>query len=95
MANYRHYRIENEGQEPFIHRVKEGSRYLETWLKLMAGPVPAPALTRRSDHILKFRKAGVWIETEFRSQRSDGHEKFGLYHLRSKVTPVSGSEVAA
>ena len=90
MSSYKHFKILNEGSNPFTFKIKDGSRYLETWWKLRAGQVPAPALTRRSDHILKFRQAGVLIETEMRKQADDGRERFGIYHLKSVVTLIPG-----
>lgn len=90
MAKYQHYQIQNGDDAPFSFKVKVGSRFAETWNALLKGPVPAPALTRRSDHILNFRKAGVHIETEFVKQKEEGRQKFGVYHLKSRVIPVTG-----
>ena len=88
------FKISNEGHVPFTITPK--GRILETFDKLRKGPVPAPALTRRSDHIFRLRKLGVQIETEMREQKQEGSERYGVYHLISKVSKVEGNrEVAA
>lgn len=92
MAKYKHFKITNDGDDPFTFKVKAGSRFEETWEKLLRGPVPAPALTRRSDHIFHFRKSGVAIETEFIRQSAEGPEKYGVYHLRSRVERLKDGE---
>jgi hypothetical protein len=89
MSSYKHFKIQNEGSNPFTFKIKAGSRCLETWDKLRSGPVPAPALTRRSDHILHFRQSGVLIETEMRKQPDNSQERFGIYHLKSVVTLIA------
>ncbi len=85
---YLAYEVQNGEGDPFTFRIKANSRYMETFNRLLKGPLPAPALTRRSDHIFVFRKAGLLIETEMREQAKDGNERYGVYHLRSKVRPV-------
>lgn len=85
---YLAYEVQNGEGEPFTFRIKAHSRYMETFTRLLHGPVPAPALTRRSDHIFVFRKAGLIIETEMREQRKNGNERYGVYHLRSKIRPI-------
>ena len=84
------YQIRNGDDAPFIYAVKPGSRIHESLEALRKGPLPAPAYTRRSDHILHLRRAGLLIETEFRQQAEDSEYKFGVYHLKSVVVPVSG-----
>ena len=88
MTKYRQFMIENEGQKPFTFKVKDGSRFHQTWKGLLTGPVPAPSLTRVSAHILTFRQAGVQIETEMRKQKDEGQKRYGVYHLKSKVPPL-------
>jgi len=83
------YQIRNGENPPFIYAVKPGSRIHESLEALRKGPLPAPAYTRRSDHILHLRRAGLLIETEFRQQAEDSEHKFGVYHLKSVVVPVS------
>lgn len=85
------FEVHNEDQEPFT--IVETGRVLETLQALMGGPVKAPAYTRRSDHVFRLRQKGVVIETELRKQKEDGAERYGVYHLKSKVVPVV--EVAA
>ena len=80
------FKITNDGQEPFA--ITPTGRILETFDKLRNCPVPAPALTRRSDHIFRLRKLGVLIETEMREQKQEGSERYGVYHLLSKVSKV-------
>jgi len=80
------FEIRNEGNAPFIIAPK--GKILETFTKLRTGPVPAPALTRRSDHIFRLRKLGVQIKTEMREQKREGSERYGVYHLLSKVSKV-------
>jgi len=83
------YKIQNGDADPFIYSVKPGSRIHESLEALRKGPLPAPAYTRRSDHILHLRRAGLHIETEFKPQREDSEHKYGVYHLKSTVVPVS------
>ncbi len=83
------YQIRNGDNPPFVYAVKPGSRIHESLEALRKGPLPAPAYTRRSDHILHLRRAGLLIETEFRPQAEDSEHKYGVYHLKSVVVPVS------
>ncbi|MGR3702295.1 MAG: hypothetical protein ACU0A4_09425 [Paracoccaceae bacterium] len=83
------YQIRNGDDAPFIYSVKPGTRIHESLEALIKGPLPAPAYTRRSDHILHLRRSGLLIETEFRKQAEDSEHKFGVYHLKSVVVPVS------
>ncbi|MBL4872424.1 MAG: hypothetical protein JKY41_03290 [Rhodobacteraceae bacterium] len=89
--NYTTYKITNEGHKPFTITPK--GRILETFNKLRNGPVLAPALTRRSDHIFRLRKLGVLIETEMREQKQNGSERYGVYHLLSKISKVDEAKV--
>ena len=83
------YQIQNGDNPPFVYAVKPGSRIHQTLEALRKGPVPAPAYTRRSDHVFRMRSEGLLIETEFRQQAEDSEHKFGVYHLKSVVVPVS------
>lgn len=83
------YEIRNGENPPFVYAVKPGSRIHQTLEALRKGPVPAPAYTRRSDHVFRMRSEGILIETEFRQQAEDSEHKFGIYHLKSVVVPVS------
>ncbi len=89
MQNRATYKIQNGDNEPFVFTVKPGSRIHESLEALRRGPLPAPAYTRRSDHILHLRRAGLLIETEIRRQAEDSEYKYGVYHLVSVVLPVS------
>ena len=80
------YKITNEGQKPFAITPK--GRILKTFNNLRNGPVLAPALTRRSDHIFRLRKLGVQIGTEMHKQKQEGSVRYGVYHLLSKVSKV-------
>lgn len=91
MKNRATYKVQNGENEPFIYTVKPGSRIHESLEALRRGPLPAPAYTRRSDHILHLRRAGLLIETEFRKQKEDSEHRYGVYHLKSAVMPVSGA----
>lgn len=89
MTNRATYQIQNGDNPPFVYAVKPGSRIHQTLEALRKGPVPAPAYTRRSDHVFRMRCEGLLIETEFRQQAEDSEHKFGVYHLKSVVVPVS------
>ena len=89
MSSKAKYQITNGEDAPFTFSVKSGSRIHETFEALRKGPVPAPAYTRRSDHVFRLRSEGIDIETEFRKQRDEGQERFGVYHLKSKVAPIA------
>lgn len=85
MTKRNQYQITNDGAAPFVVSLKPGSRIEDTLKDLMRGPVPAPSLRRVSDHVFRLRSEGVVIETEFRSQDDEGQERFGVYHLKSRV----------
>jgi hypothetical protein len=88
------YQIQNGDDAPFIYAVKRGTRIHESLEALIKGPLPAPAYTRRSDHILHLRRAGLLIETEFKKQSEDSEYKYGVYHLKSAVVPVRQAATA-
>ena len=95
MPNKAKYQIQNGDDAPFVYAVKSGSRIQETLEALRKGPVPAPAFTRRSDHVFRMRSEGLRIETEFRPQSDESHERYGVYTLLSRVSripdgPISG-----
>ncbi len=95
MQNHQSYKIQNDDQAPFVISVKSGSRIQDTLEALRNGPFPAPSLRRVSDHVFRLRADGVNIETEFRKHNEDGSEKSSIYHLRSTVTPITGSSGGA
>ena len=80
------FKITYEGCVSFTNAPR--GKTLETFNKLLNGPVPAPALTRRSHHIFRLRKQGFLIETEMREKKRGGSELYGVYHLLSKVSKV-------
>lgn len=87
------YQIQNGDGKPFMFSTKTKGRIHDSLEALRRGPLPAPSKRRVSDHILKLRQAGIQIETEMHKQKDDSHELFGVYYLKSKVTPIV--EVAA
>lgn len=90
MSSKTKYQIINGEEAPFTYSVKQGSRIHQTLEALRKGPVPAPAYTRRSDHVFRMRGEGLVIETEFHQQSDDGQERYGVYTLVSTVTPMLG-----
>jgi hypothetical protein len=82
------YHIDNGTDAPLTYRVKIGSRMHTSLEELRRGPLLAPSPIRRSEHIRQFRNAGMLIDTEMRDQHAcDG--QYGVYHLRSTVTPAT------
>lgn len=92
MSSKAKYQVQNGDDAPFIYSVKSGSRIQETLEALRKGPVPAPAFTRRSDHVFRMRSEGLRIETEFRPQSDDSHERYGVYTLLSRVSRISEAQ---
>ena len=88
MKNRKSFQIDNGDGQPFSIQLKAGSRICDTFEALLRGPVPAPAFTRRSDHVFRLRREGVMIETEFRKQHEAEQERYGVYHLKSRVRPL-------
>lgn len=81
------YIIENGTDNSHLYRVRIGGRIHRSLEALRAGPLQAPSPIRRSEHIRQFREAGMLIDTEMREQH-DGQGQYGVYHLRSTVTPA-------
>lgn len=81
------FEVQNPDGRRFTFTTKTGGRIYDSLQALMKGPLPAPSKRRVSDHILKMREAGICIETEMRDQAEEGQEKYGVYHLKSRVTP--------
>lgn len=95
MTNKAIYQIQNGDDAPFVYAVKSGSRIQETLEALRKGPVPAPAYTRRSDHVFRMRSEGLLIETEFRPQSDESHERYGVYTLLSRVSRLPDGPINA
>lgn len=86
--------IQNEGGEPKKALLSKSKRQVVDTLK--RGPVFAASPVRISDivHILK-RDVGLDIETKmYPGDPVTGSGPFGVYHLKSKVTPLDNCEVA-
>ena len=83
------YKIDREdGNERTIH-FRAGTRIDDTLRALIKGPLLAPSLRRVSDHIFRLRQQGILIDTEYREQHEQGMQRYGVYHLRTKIVPVA------
>lgn len=86
--------IENDGQEPFeVTLSKHQRQVLEG---LMQYPVYAASYCRISDQVSPLREMGIDIETKmYRNDPETGRERYGVYFLHSKVTPLFPQREAA
>ncbi len=89
------YVVQDEGQEPRSITVsKNMRRVLEA---LMRNPIYAASYCRISCRVLELRHDyGVEIEcVRYQTDLPTKRQTFGVYFLRSKVTPLAANEVAA
>ena len=88
------YLIENEAAEVFtITSSKAQHQMLEG---LMTRPIHAASYCQISDQVNLLREAGLDIETEmFRNDPETGRNRYRVYFLKSRVTPIIRTAEAA
>lgn len=95
MKNKAIYWIQSGDNATFVYAVKSGSRIRETLEARRKGLMPAPAFTRRSDHVFRISCEGLSVETEYRPQSDESHESYGVYKLLSSVTCIADCGIRA
>lgn len=86
------YLIENSEQDSFTATFSKNNR--RTLEGLLLNPLWCSSFCRIPVNISNLRAAGLDIKTEPYSETKNGEtRKFAIYHLRSKVTRVTGGLV--